>query len=157
MKGIVDRIIVDTKHFIGNAPKSIVIQACSISDQTVVDQSILNNAHWVNLVDLNCDQDDPFFFTLFPNMHHVVPCSYSEPITHIRLQPIPGKLKIRNTYSFFNPFFFSLDGGIQQFIVKGKIFLVNSSDITGKKIHQKQKSKSIQPTRASKRLKSRPN
>lgn len=33
MKGIIDRFLVDTKHFIGNAPQSIVIQGSVITDQ----------------------------------------------------------------------------------------------------------------------------
>jgi allantoicase len=33
MEGIIDRIIVDTKHFIGNAPRAIVVHGCSITDQ----------------------------------------------------------------------------------------------------------------------------
>lgn len=34
-EGIIDRLVVDTKHFIGNAPKTVSIQGCLISNQVL--------------------------------------------------------------------------------------------------------------------------
>ncbi|KAI9359078.1 galactose-binding domain-like protein [Pilaira anomala] len=96
-KGVVERFVVDTKHFIGNAPQSIVIQGCSVSNQ---DKQNLDNINWVNLI----DEEDQSQGILYPNMFHVISCIHMDPITHIRIQPIP-------------------DGGIQQIKVKGKVYL----------------------------------
>ncbi|GAA5812978.1 hypothetical protein MFLAVUS_006442 [Mucor flavus] len=97
-KGIIGRFLVDTKHYIGNAPQSIVIQGSMITDQNVND---LENIQWINLID-----EDQIRHNIFPNMKHIISCTYSEPITHIRVRPIP-------------------DGGIQQLVAKGKVFLQN--------------------------------
>ncbi|GAA5802226.1 hypothetical protein HPULCUR_007689 [Helicostylum pulchrum] len=97
-KGIVDRFLVDTKHFVGNAPLSIVIQGSMITDQNVND---LEGIQWINLID-----EDQIRHNIYPNMIHIISCIYSEPLTHIRVRPIP-------------------DGGIQQLVAKGKVFLQN--------------------------------
>lgn len=103
-KGVVERFVVDTKHFIGNAPQSIVIQGCSVSDQVFLlnatgritrltllflvqkDKQNLDNVKWMNLI----DEEDQSQGILYPNMFHVISCIHVDPITHIRIQPIPG-------------------------------------------------------------------
>ncbi|KAG2231960.1 hypothetical protein INT48_001269 [Thamnidium elegans] len=97
-KGIIDRFVVDTKHFIGNAPQSIIIQGSMITDQNVNDSE---SVQWINLID-----EDQIRHNIYPNMIHIISCIHSEPITHIRVRPIP-------------------DGGIQQLVAKGKVFLQN--------------------------------
>ncbi|KAG2206517.1 hypothetical protein INT47_008534 [Mucor saturninus] len=87
-EGIIDRVIVDTKHFIGNAPKSIIVQGCSILDQAV-NQNQMDNLHWVDLIVKN-EEKEQLDYDIYPNMVHVMPCVYPGPITHIRIQPIPG-------------------------------------------------------------------
>ncbi|KAI8639835.1 galactose-binding domain-like protein [Parasitella parasitica] len=96
----IDRFIVDTVHFVGNAPQSICLEGCHIAEQggTAVTLRRLRNAYWRNLI--SADQRDN---AIFPNTCNVLGCTYNGPITHIRYRPIP-------------------DGGVQQIIVKGYIF-----------------------------------
>jgi allantoicase len=32
-EGTIEGIVIDTKHFIGNAPKSVIVEGCSMVDQ----------------------------------------------------------------------------------------------------------------------------
>lgn len=37
-EGTIDRIVLDTKHFIGNAPKFVIVEGCSLVDQVYTDK-----------------------------------------------------------------------------------------------------------------------
>ena len=102
-EGIIDRIVVDTMHFIGNAPLSVSLEGCCIAEQGgTEDPDPLRSAHWVNLIAENEQTND-----ITPNNSNVLPCIYSGPITHIRFRPIP-------------------DGGVQQIMVKGNFYNANT-------------------------------
>ncbi|CEP07920.1 hypothetical protein [Parasitella parasitica] len=96
----IDRIVVDTVHFIGNAPLSVCLEGCYIDEQegAAVPPHRFRNASWRNLI--SEDQEDNI---IIPNYCNVLPCTFNGPITHVRYRPIP-------------------DGGVQQISVKGHIF-----------------------------------
>ncbi|KAL7328638.1 hypothetical protein PS15p_206876 [Mucor circinelloides] len=96
-KAEIDRIAVDTVHFIGNAPKKVILEGCCITasqEGNNADSDALANAEWKNLI---AEKD------IFPNSYNTLPCIYNGPITHVRYRPVPN-------------------GGVQQILVKGSFF-----------------------------------
>ncbi|GAN03390.1 allantoicase [Mucor ambiguus] len=93
----IDRIVVDTVHFIGNAPEKVVIEGCCIAASQNggnVDPGPFASAEWINLIAEN---------GVLPNSYNSLPCIYYGPITHIRYRPVPN-------------------GGVSQILVKGSYF-----------------------------------
>ncbi|KAJ3131281.1 hypothetical protein HK100_006553 [Physocladia obscura] len=70
--GIPDKIIVDTAHFRGNYPESILIEGCNIKG--------LELPHWIPLVPRICCEG---------NKKHEFTISYQQPITHVKLTVFP--------------------------------------------------------------------
>lgn len=61
----------------------------SLSVMKVASQNLFNDVHWVDLI-VKKEEEEQFDYDIYPNMVHVVPCIYPGPISHIRIQPIPG-------------------------------------------------------------------
>lgn len=77
----VARVIVDTKHFFGNFPESVLLEGCNCSDA-----ADLNDANWFPIVDR---------VRMSPNAEHVFERAKAQlknatvPVTHVRLSIFP--------------------------------------------------------------------
>lgn len=80
-KSGVARVILDTKHFFGNYPESVLLEACCCSDDVLLD-----DATWFPLVERT---------RMSPNAEHIFERSKeqlknsTEPVTHVRLSIFP--------------------------------------------------------------------
>jgi allantoicase len=84
----VARVILDTKHFLGNYPESVLLEGCSCYDDNAPDdeEGGLDNATWFPLVERT---------RMSPNAEHVFDRSKeqlshaAEPVSHVRLSIFP--------------------------------------------------------------------